>query len=68
MVNYFKTMFTSTNPTSFDSILDCMDTKVTTAMNAKLTKCFIVDEVETSFETNEAYDNSRTRWDATPLL
>ena len=46
MVDYFKTMFTLSNPTSFDSILDDIDTKVTTAMNAKLTKCFTVEKVE----------------------
>ena len=46
MVDYFKTMFTSSNPTSFDSILDGIDTKVTTAMNAKLIKCFTAEEVE----------------------
>lgn len=46
MVDYFKTCFTSTNSTSFDSILDGIDTKVTTAMNAELTKCFTAVEVE----------------------
>ena len=46
MVDYFKTMFTLSNPTSFDSILDNIDTKVTTAMNAELTKCFTVEKVE----------------------
>ena len=46
MVDYFKTMFTSSNPTSFDSILDGNDTKVTMAMNAKLIKCFTAEEVE----------------------
>uniref|UniRef100_A0A7N2N3A5 Reverse transcriptase zinc-binding domain-containing protein n=1 Tax=Quercus lobata TaxID=97700 RepID=A0A7N2N3A5_QUELO len=46
MVNYFKTMFTSSNPTNIDSILDGINTKVTTAMNAELTKCFTAEEVE----------------------
>ncbi|KAL0014687.1 hypothetical protein SO802_001756 [Lithocarpus litseifolius] len=39
-------MFTSTNPTSFNSILDGINTKVTMDMNAKLTKCFAIEEVE----------------------
>ena len=46
MVDCFKTMFTLSNPTSFDSILDGIDTKVTTTMNAELNKCFTVEEVE----------------------
>ena len=46
MVDYFKTMFTSTNPSSSDSILNNIDTKVTTSMNAKLAQCFTAKEVE----------------------
>ena len=59
MVDYFKTMFTSSNPTSFDSILDGIDTKVTTAMNAKLIKCFTAEEVEQTLKQMKPMTASR---------
>ena len=46
MVDYFKQIFTSTMPSSFDQILQGIDKKVTPAMNADLTREFTADEVE----------------------
>ena len=46
LVDYFKLIFTSTMPSSFDQILEGINTKVTPAINADLTKEFIANEVE----------------------
>ena len=46
LVDYFKLIFTSTMPSSFDQILEGIDTKVTPAMNTDLTREFIANEVE----------------------
>ena len=46
LVDYFKQIFTSTMPSNFDQILQGIDTKVTPAMNANLTREFTADEVE----------------------
>ena len=46
LVDYFKQIFSSTMPSSFDQILQGIDTKVTPAMNANLTREFTADEVE----------------------
>ena len=46
MVDYFKQIFTSTMPSSFDQILQGIDKKVTPTMNADLTREFTADEIE----------------------
>lgn len=46
MVNYFKQLFTSTTPSSFDKILQGIEAKVTPSMNADLTSEFTTEEVE----------------------
>ena len=46
MVNYFKQLFTSTAPSSFDQILQGIETKVTPSMNVDLTSEFTAEEVE----------------------
>jgi len=46
LVDYFKQIFSSTMPSSFDQILQGIDTKVTPAMNADLTREFTANEVE----------------------
>ena len=46
LVEYFKDLFTSTNPSNFESILHDIESKVTPTMNAELTKEFKVEEVE----------------------
>lgn len=50
LVDYFKKIFTSTTPSSFDQILQGIDTKITSAMNADLTKEYTAGEVEFSLK------------------
>ena len=50
LVDYFKKIFTSTTPLSFDQILQGIDTKITPAMNVDLTKEYIAGEVEFSLK------------------
>lgn len=46
MVNYFKKIFTSITPSSFDQILQGIEAKVTPSINADLIHDFITNEVE----------------------
>ncbi|XP_075656605.1 uncharacterized protein LOC142626783 [Castanea sativa] len=46
LVEYFKSIFTSANPSNFDTILQGIEPKVTPTMNAELTKSFKAEEVE----------------------
>lgn len=46
MVDYFKSIFTLANPSNFDTILQGIEPKVTSTMNAELTKNFKAEEVE----------------------
>lgn len=46
LVDYFKQIFTSTSPLSFEQILQGIDIKVTPSMNAKLTRDYTAEEVE----------------------
>ena len=46
LVEYFKDLFTSTNPSNFESILHGIESKVTLTMNVELTREFKVEEVE----------------------
>ena len=45
VVDYYKDLFTSSNPTEFSEILEAMQPKVTPIMNYKLVMDFTVDEV-----------------------
>ena len=45
VVDYYKDLFTSSNPTEFLEILKAMQPKVTPIMNQKLTMDFTADEV-----------------------
>lgn len=46
LVEYFKDLFTPTNPSNFESILHGIESKVTPTMNAELTREFKAEEVE----------------------
>ena len=46
MVDYFKNLFTSSNPTNFEPILQGIEAKVNRQMNAELTKEYTALEVE----------------------
>ena len=46
LADYFKQIFASTSPLSFEQILQAIDTKVTPLMNADLTWDYITEEVE----------------------
>ena len=46
LVDYFRNMFTSSNPTSFDPILSGVDARITPQMNVSLTRDFTALEVK----------------------
>lgn len=46
LVDYFRNMFTSSNPTSFDPILSGVDARITPQMNVSLTRDFTTLEVK----------------------
>ena len=45
VVDYYKDLFTSSNPTEFSEILEAMQPKVTPIMNQKLIMDFTANEV-----------------------
>ena len=47
-VNYFSNLFTTSNPTGIDAILEGIIPKVTEEMNLSLTRNFMVEEVHSA--------------------
>ena len=47
-VNYFSNLFTTSNPTGIDAILEGIIPKVTEEMNLSLTRNFIAEEVHSA--------------------
>ena len=46
VVNYYKDLFTTSNPTNFNELLEAVETKVSPSMNQMLTRDFTTREVE----------------------
>ena len=49
-VNYFSTLFTTSNPTSIDAILEGITPKVTEEMNLSLTRNFTAEEIHSTMQ------------------
>ena len=50
LLDYYTNLFTSSNPTVFDEILEAVQPRVTSRMNQKLTMEFTVDEVNVALK------------------
>ena len=46
VVNYYKDLFTTSNPTNFNELLEAVETKVSPSMNQMLIRDFTTREVE----------------------
>ena len=52
--DFFSSLFSSSNPTEFDDVLDCVEPRVTLDMNAYLTRPFVASEVQTALAQMKA--------------
>ena len=52
--DFFSSLFSFSNPTEFDAVLDCVEPRVTPDMNAYLTRPFVASEVQTALAQMKA--------------
>ena len=52
--DFYSSLFSSSNPTDFDAVLDCVEPRVTPEMNEFLTRPFVASEVQTALAQMKA--------------
>ena len=68
MINYYKDLFSSTNLTGSQVVLDWVPSVITEDMNSFLSWEFEESEVATALQKNGTPQSARSRWNAPSIL